>query len=168
MTAPPLWILADPPWHTDAVGGGHIINAEGVWMTYEGVDIRALSPGTRGIVALLLYLALDGEDGRPRLIDQPEENLDLRSIQEVLVPLFQAAKGSRQVIMVTHNANLVINADADQVIVATCGTRQSEGLPPIQFEGGSLDSRNRQEKVCEILEGGRTAFLREQNACACR
>lgn len=47
------------------------------------------------------------------MIDQPEENLDLKSIYDELVPLFLAAKRKRQVIMVTHNANLVINTDAD-------------------------------------------------------
>ena len=52
---------------------------------YDGVDIRKLSPGTRGIVLLLLYLALDDADGRPLLIDQPEENLDPKSVFEELV-----------------------------------------------------------------------------------
>ena len=85
---------------------------------YDGVDIRKLSPGTRGIVLLLLYLALDETDDRPLIIDQPEENLDPKSVFEELVPLFVAAKTKRQVIMVTHNANLVINTDADQIVVA--------------------------------------------------
>ena len=76
---------------------------------YEGVDIRKLSLGTRGIVLLLLYLALDDADDRPLIIDQPEENLDPKSVFDELVSLFIAAKTKRQVIMVTHNANLVIN-----------------------------------------------------------
>lgn len=80
---------------------------------YDRVDIQKLSPGTRGIVLVLLYLALDDGDDRPLVIDQPEENLDPQSIYAELVPLFQAAKRKRQVIMVTHNANLVINTDAD-------------------------------------------------------
>src|SRR4051812_29499874 len=53
---------------------------------YEGVDIRKLSPGTRGIVLLLLYLALDTADYRPLIIDQPEENLDPKSIFDELGP----------------------------------------------------------------------------------
>ena len=85
-------------------------------IVYDGVDIRKLSPGTRGIVLLLLYLALDESDDRPLIIDQPEENLDPRSVFEELVSLFIAAKAKRQVIIVTHNANLVINTDADQII----------------------------------------------------
>ena len=87
-------------------------------ISYDGVDIRKLSPGTRGIVLLLLYLALDDSDDRPLIIDQPEENLDPKSVFDELVALFVAAKAKRQVIMVTHNANLVINTDADQIIVA--------------------------------------------------
>ena len=53
---------------------------------YEGIEIKKLSPGTRGIVLLLLYLALDDADDRPLIIDQPEENLDPKSIFEELVP----------------------------------------------------------------------------------
>lgn len=52
---------------------------------YEGTDITKLSPGTRGIVLLLLYLALDESDPRPLIIDQPEENLDPKSIFDELV-----------------------------------------------------------------------------------
>lgn len=59
---------------------------------YDGIDIRKLSPGTRGIVLLLLYLALDESDDRPLVIDQPEENLDPKSVNDELVPLFIAAK----------------------------------------------------------------------------
>jgi AAA domain, putative AbiEii toxin, Type IV TA system len=71
---------------------------------YDGVDIRKLSPSTRGIVLLLLYLALDDADDRPVIIDQPEEDLDPKSIFDELVGLFIDAKSRRQVIMVTHNA----------------------------------------------------------------
>ena len=88
---------------------------------YDGVDIRKVSPSTRGIILLLLYLALDDADDRPLIIDQPEENLDPKSIFDELVSLFLAAKSKRQVIMITHNANLVVNADADQIIVAQAG-----------------------------------------------
>jgi len=87
-------------------------------LAYDGVDIRKLSPGTRGIVLLLLYLALDDADDRPLIIDQPEENLDPKSVFDELVSLFVTAKTKRQVIMVTQNANLVINTDADQIIIA--------------------------------------------------
>nr|WP_257539529.1 AAA family ATPase [Sphingobium sp. CFD-1] len=137
-------------------GTGHItVRYE---ISYDGVDIRKLSPGTRGIVLLLLYLALDDSDDRPLIIDQPEENLDPKSVFDELVALFIAAKAKRQVIMVTHNANLVINTDADQIIVASAGPHPSGGLPPITYVAGGLESADIRKSVCDILEGGEAAF----------
>lgn len=127
-------------------------------ISYDGVDIRKLSPGTRGIVLLLLYLALDNSDDRPLVIDQPEENLDPKSVFDELVALFIAAKAKRQVIMVTHNANLVINTDADQIIVAEAGPHPSGGLPPIRYVAGGLENAAIRKAVCDILEGGEAAF----------
>jgi hypothetical protein len=125
---------------------------------YDGVDIRTLSPGTRGIVLLLLYLALDDSDDRPLVIDQPEENLDPKSVFDELVHLFIAAKARRQVIIVTHNANLVINTDADQIIVAAAGPQEHGALPPISYRAGGLENAEIRNAVCEILEGGREAL----------
>jgi len=128
-------------------------------INYDGIDIRKLSPGTRGIVLLLLYLALDDADDRPLIIDQPEENLDPKSVYDELVPLFQAAKRKRQVIIVTHNANLVINADADQVIIAEVGAQTTTSdLPPISYRSGGLEESVIRRIVCDILEGGELAF----------
>lgn len=127
-------------------------------ISYDGVDIRKLSPGTRGIVLLLLYLALDDADDRPLIIDQPEENLDPKSVFDELVALFVAAKAKRQVIIVTHNANLVINTDADQIIVAEAGPHPSAGLPTITYVAGGLENAAIRKAVCEILEGGEMAF----------
>jgi hypothetical protein len=126
-------------------------------IAYDGIDIRKLSPGTRGIVLLLLYLALDDADDRPLLIDQPEENLDPKSVFDELVSLFIAAKSKRQVIIVTHNANLVINTDADQIIIANAGAH-SGGLPSITYTAGGLEDVAIRTSVCEILEGGEDAF----------
>jgi len=125
---------------------------------YDGVDIRKLSPGTRGIVLLLLYLALDDNDNRPLVIDQPEENLDPKSVFDELVNLFIEAKSHRQVIMVTHNANLVINTDADQIIIADAGPHPHGYLPPISYRSGGLDNAEIRKAVCDILEGGEDAF----------
>jgi len=127
-------------------------------IAYDGVDLRKLSPGTRGIVLLLLYLALDDADDRPLIIDQPEENLDPKSIFDELVALFITAKSKRQVIMVTHNANLVINTDADQIIVASAGPSSDGGLPAITYVAGGLEDAGIRAIVCDILEGGAHAF----------
>ncbi len=130
----------------------------GYQISYDGVDIRKLSPGTRGIVLLLLYLALDDKDDRPLIIDQPEENLDPKSVFDELVSLFIEAKTKRQIIMVTHNANLVINTDADQIIVAEAGPHPAGGLPPISYMAGGLENATIRKAVCDILEGGDIAF----------
>ncbi len=122
-------IFSSSPAQREFWLGQRIVTIEELRSRYDGVDIRKLSPSTRGIVLLLLYLALDDADDRPLIIDQPEENLDPKSVFDELVALFIAAKGKRQVIIVTHNANLVINTDADQIIVAEAGPHSSGGLP---------------------------------------
>lgn len=127
-------------------------------LQYEGIEIETLSPGTRGIVLLLLYLAIDTDDDRPLLVDQPEENLDPKSIFDELVGLFREAKLRRQIIVVTHNANLVVNTDADQVIIAECGALKSGKLPDLSYQTGSLENEDIRKQVCRILEGGEDAF----------
>jgi len=137
-------------------GTEHIEIAYGI--QYDGVDVERLSPGTRGIVLLLLYLVIDLDDDRPLLIDQPEENLDPKSIFVELVNRFRTAKQRRQIIIVTHNANLIVNADADQVIVATCGPHRPGQLPEISYVCGGLEDPDIRASVCDILEGGEDAF----------
>jgi energy-coupling factor transporter ATP-binding protein EcfA2 len=125
---------------------------------YDGVDIEQLSPGTRGIVLLLVYLSVDQSDDRPLIIDQPEENLDPKSIFDELVGRFREVVLRRQVIIVTHNANLIVNTDADQVIVASAGAHRRGKLPKITYAAGGLEDPEIRRKVCEILEGGEQAF----------
>jgi energy-coupling factor transporter ATP-binding protein EcfA2 len=151
------WIQAVAAWlyNTD-----HISIEYG--MQYEGVAIEQLSPGTRGIVLLLLYLAVDLQDVRPLIIDQPEENLDPNSVFEELVPHFREARKRRQVIIVTHNANLVVNTDADQVIVAHSKRQAGDGLPSFSYDCGSLENSDIRKSVCQILEGGERAFLERE------
>jgi hypothetical protein len=129
---------------------------------YEGVEIERLSPGTRGIVLLILYLALDTSDDRPLLADQPEENLDPKSIFSELVVYFRRARERRQVIIVTHNANLVVNTDADQVIVANSERVPGQRLPRFLYEAGALEDKRIREQVCDVLEGGEDAFRQRE------
>lgn len=127
-------------------------------LQFDGIEIEQQSPGTRGIVLLLLYLALDQEDDRPLIVDQPEENLDPRSVYLELVEHFRQVKLRRQIIIVTHNANLVVNTDADQVIVAAVGPHTAGRLPRMTYVAGGLESPTIRQAVCEILEGGEAAF----------
>lgn len=125
---------------------------------YEGVEIARLSPGARGVVLLTLYLGLDQWDIRPLVIDQPEENLDPSSVQDDLVPFFREAARRRQIIMVTHNANLVVNTDSDQVIVASSQRKSTNSLPDVTYLAGGLEDGEIRDQVCRLLEGGQEAF----------
>ncbi len=127
---------------------------------YEDVPIARLSPGTRGVVLLTLYLALDQWDTRPLLIDQPEENLDPSSVYDDLVPFFREAAARRQIIMVTHNANLVVNTDSDQVIVASSVRPSPTSLPDVTYSAGGLEDPTIRAEICRLLEGGELAFKR--------
>lgn len=75
-----------------------------------------------------------------------------------LVALFIEAKSKRQMIIVTHNANLVIDTDADQIIVAESGPHPPGALPPITYTAGGLESATIRKAVCDILEWGEHAF----------
>ena len=77
---------------------------------------------------------------------------------EKLVQRFREAKSRRQIIIVTHNANLVVNTDADQVIVAQAGPHRPGMLPEITYDSGGLENPRIRQQVCAILEGGETAF----------
>jgi hypothetical protein len=79
-----------------------------------------------------------------------------------LVPHFREARKRRQIIIVTHNANLVVNTDADQVIVASSKPAEPGRLPEISYECGSIENPSIRQKVCEILEGGKRAFLERE------
>jgi len=111
---------------------------------------------------LTLYLAVDEWDRRPLVIDQPEENLDPHSVYTELVTFFRNAARRRQVILVTHNANLVVNSDSDQVIVARSYRESPTGLPRFSYIAGGLEDFAIREEVCDLLEGGREAFERRR------
>lgn len=139
-------------------------------LKYNGVELENLSPGTKGIVLLILYLGMDIADTRPLIVDQPDENLDNESIYELLTAYFKSAKSRRQIILITHNPNLVVNADSEQVIVATA-VRRDNGLPHITYQSGALENSTPEDQgirqqVCSILEGGSDAFLKRERRYA--
>lgn len=141
-------------------------------LKYNGVELEKLSPGTKGIVLLILYLGMDIADTRPLIVDQPDENLDNESIYALLTAYFKSAKKRRQIILITHNPNLVVNADSDQVVVATA-MRRDNGLPHITYESGALENNVPEDKgirqqVCRILEGGFDAFVKRERRYALR
>ncbi|MEE4000828.1 hypothetical protein V1T75_10800 [Tenacibaculum sp. FZY0031] len=120
-------------------------------LKYKGKDLNKISVGQKGTVYLKMMLATEAFS-KPIIFDQPEDDLDNEFIMQNLISLFKELKQYRQVIIVTHNANLVVNADAEQVIVAS----NEDGY--LQYSSGSLEDNEINSKICQILEGGEIAF----------
>ena len=100
-------------------------------------DLSELSPGERGGLLLIFYLMLDRQD-TPLVIDQPEDNLDNKSVYEILVTFIKQAKKRRQIILVTHNPNLAVVADAEQIIHVSIDKKL--GKHEFDFFSGSIEN----------------------------
>jgi ABC-type lipoprotein export system ATPase subunit len=122
-------------------------------LTYAQQEIGQLSPGERGLLLLVFYLLVDKDD-IPIVIDQPEENLDNQTIYKILVKCIKAAKERRQVIIVTHNPNLAVVCDAEQIIYAECNKTEHS----FTYEAGGIENPDMLERVIHILEGTKPAF----------
>lgn len=123
-------------------------------LTWEDMPIEQLSPGERGTLLLIFYLLVDKET-IPLIIDQPEENLDNESVYKILVPCIKEAKERRQVIIVTHNPNLAVVCDADQVIYAEMDKAAGNR---ITYESGAIENPVINRHIIDVLEGTRPAF----------
>lgn len=149
-------------------------------VTVDNDTIQEMSPGKKAIILLKLLISL-AESNCPILIDQPEDDLDNRSIYNDLASFIREKKSKRQIIIVTHNANIVLGCDAEEVIVANQKGVNSpnnqfrfeyrsgaiENNTPILDENGRqisgvLNSKGIQQHICEILEGGQEAFIKRQ------
>lgn len=126
-------------------------------LTYANQEIGQLSPGERGLLLLVFYLLVDKDD-IPIVIDQPEENLDNQTIFDVLVKCIKVAKDRRQVIMVTHNPNLAVVCDAEQIIYAQCDKVKSQ----FSYDSGGIEDPLFKDSVVKILEGTEPAFKNRQ------
>ena len=146
-------------------------------LTYQGDAFVDMSEGKQAFVILKLLLDFS-EKKCPILIDQPEDSLDNRAIYNELVTYIKKKKRERQIILVTHNSNVVVSADAENVIVANqdginCHNQYGDKF---QYINGALEttkdkdenekyvllSQGIREHVCEILEGGEDAFIKRE------
>ncbi len=117
-------------------------------------SISQLSPGEKGALLIVFYLMLD-RDNIPLIIDQPEENLDNESIYKILTKFIRLAKQRRQLIMVTHNPNLAIVGDAEQIIYVTIDKKNGNQF---SFKSGSIENPVINKHASDILEGTLKAF----------
>lgn len=123
----------------------------GVRVTLNNKPITKLSFGQQGTIYLRLQIAAN-MFSETIIYDQPEDDLDNDFITNELIPIFKKIKLYRQIIIVSHNANLVVNADSEQVIIAN----NIDGK--LSYISGSLENPIINSEVCRILEGGKKAF----------
>jgi energy-coupling factor transporter ATP-binding protein EcfA2 len=116
----------------------------------SGQKIEEGSPGQK-TAALLAFILSYGKE--PLLLDQPEDDLDNGLIYSLIVKQLREIKSKRQVIIVTHNANIVVNGDAEMVLPLTVANGQSHIENPASIQENAI-----REYICDILEGGEKAF----------
>ncbi|MDN5046985.1 TrlF family AAA-like ATPase [Aliarcobacter butzleri] len=141
----------------------------------QGDDLlNHMSPGKKGIVLFQLFLEVSSSKV-PILIDQPEDNLDNRTVYNTLNEFIKNKKIDRQIIMVSHNSNLVVSTDSENIIVAN-QNGQNSSYPRFEYINGALEETKKKdllelnelkkqgirEHVCEILEGGVEAFKKRE------
>ncbi|ABQ07739.1 TrlF family AAA-like ATPase [Flavobacterium johnsoniae] len=147
-------------------------------ITYKEDKLGEMSTGKASFVILMLIIGLS-KSKAPILIDQPEDNLDNRSITLDLVSYLKNKKLERQIIIVTHNANIVVNSDAENVIVANQkGQNEIDSSSNFKFDliNGSIEntfekileetdilrSMGIREHIADIVEGGKEAFKKRE------
>lgn len=146
-------------------------------LSYQGDSFEMMSEGKQAFV--ILKLLLDFSDEKcPILIDQPEDSLDNRAIYQELVEYLKTKKRERQIVLVTHNSNVVVSADSENVIVANQegSNSHNSGSCKFQYINGALECTSKynsaetvilkfqgiREHVCDILEGGKVAFEKRE------
>ncbi|KQU72431.1 ABC transporter [Aminobacter sp. DSM 101952] len=123
-------------------------------LLFQDTQIEQLSPGQRGALLLIFYLLVD-KGRNPIVLDQPEENLDNETVVSLLVPVLEQAKQNRQIIMVTHNPNLAVVCDAEQIIFAEFDRKEN---PKIIYVSGAIEAPLINKHVVTVLEGTKPAF----------
>lgn len=121
----------------------------------EYKEMAKLSGGAQ--VSVLLSLVLEGEDSTPLVIDQPEDEIDKGSLLATVLPALRRLKGKRQVILATHDANIVVNGDADQVIQLKA--EAESGRIEVQ---GVIERADVRDAIVNTLDGGQDAFALRQ------
>lgn len=122
-------------------------------------DLSVLSPGEKGALLLVFYLLLD-MDNTPLILDQPEDNLDNDSVANILVDFIKEAKKKRQIIMVTHNPNLAVVADAEQIIYVRIDKKDGN---KVFVESGSIENPQINAHIVDVLEGAMPAFRKRDD-----
>ena len=114
---------------------------------------RSVAQGSPGQQTAALLAFVLGYGTEPIILDQPEDDLDNTLIYELLVRRLRETKRHRQVIVVTHNPNIVVHGDAELIL----SLKAANSLSDIACHGG-LQERVVRDEICRVMEGGREAF----------
>ena len=128
----------------------------------DETELSQLSPGEKGALLLIFYLLIDKND-IPLVMDQPEENLDNQSVYELLVHYIKEAKKRRQIVIVTHNPNLAVVCDAEQIIYAKIDKTNRN---TVSYKSGSIENSEINKKIVDVLEGTMPAFSNRESKYA--
>ena len=146
-------------------------------VTYQNDEFQDMSQGKKSFVILKLLLEFS-DDKKPVLIDQPEDSLDNRAIYYELRNYLLSTKNNRQIIVVTHNPNIVVGSDTENIIVAHQQSNLEKNIngKKFQYINGSLENTHARNELCEfilesqgirehifdVLEGGEEAFTKRE------
>lgn len=122
-------------------------------LEYKGTELSQLSLGQRASGIILFLLALDGF--ALFMVDQPEDDLDNQSIYQEVVRELVRLKSETQFVFATHNPNIPVLGDCEQVI--SCRYSKNQLQPPVT---GSIDSDKIRDEIVRVMEGGADAFRR--------
>ena len=119
-------------------------------------DVIPFSEASAGQQATALLSVLLNQDGTPLLIDQPEDDIDNRAINDIIENIW-VAKNKRQLIFTSHNANLVVNGDAELVVCCDYKESSQQTQGELKYEG-AIDNSEIKKEITLIMEGGEKAF----------
>lgn len=122
----------------------------------EMQDVIPFSEASAGQQATALLSVLLNQEGSPLLIDQPEDDIDNRAINDIIQNIW-LAKNKRQLIFTSHNANLVVNGDAELVVCCDYKESSQQTQGEIKYEG-AIDNPEIKREITLIMEGGEKAF----------
>lgn len=118
-------------------------------------SLKNASAGQR-TSAILTFILSDGDN--PLILDQPEDDLDNHLIYDLVVERLRICKEKRQIIVVTHNANIPVNGDAELIVAMDSNSKYLK-----VYNSGGIEDDDLRAEICNVMEGGKQAFLMRAN-----
>jgi hypothetical protein len=126
-------------------------------ITKDGTYFYDMSDGEK-MIALLEFIFKFDDYNYPIMLDQPEDDLDVRAISKYIVDFLRKQKIKRQIFIVSHNANLVVCGDSEEIVVA-----EKKKKNYFEYNTGSIENNKIRKEIIEVLEGGEEAIRKRKN-----